>query len=283
MGVSKERAQNSAASSLRGAEKQLRRDALDHPNAPLSLVKQVSALPLFMAFETHPEPLTRWVPLHSVFPGAPTKATDEQVRKTATNLIAATEASSLDALPTLTATVHLPSEWGGEIFGTKDSLELAVYAAMGFTYVPVSINRTHHFIDAHLTLRFPSTSTPARALAKASARITKEMGLKSRTPTPRGPLAQEGALASLWRIHDCLRDFLLEGELVKDEASRQYTATIKASSLFPWLADERLDAIGEAFTTAYPRQARHGKVPSVDASEKKRRERTLPPSITSED
>ena len=283
MGASKERAQNSATSSLKGARKRIKRDHLDQSNAPLTLTRQASALPMFMAFETHPEPLVRWVHIDSVFPGTALRTTGDQVRETAVSLIETTEASTLDALPPLAATFHLPSEWGGEIFGTKDATALAAYAAMDFVYVPVEITRSHHFIDATLDLRFPATDAPSLSLKGISVRVAKETGLGPWKPFARSAERQERALASLWRIHDCLRDFLLEGELVKDEATRRYTATIKSTSLFPWLADERLDIIGEAFTTAHPHQARHGKVPSVTGDEGRRRKHTLPPSISSED
>lgn len=283
MGVSKERAQNSIASSLKSAAKHLRRDVLCPPNAPLPLAKQASSLPMFLSFKNLPEPLTRWVPISSVFPSTETRATDDQVRTTATRLIETTS-HDLDSLPSLTITLHLPSEWGGEIFGTNDTEALAAYAAMDFAYVPVKITRSHRFIDANLRLRFPATSTPAARLKVASFRLAENLGLKG-LEYKNLPflMRQEQEVATLWRIHDCLRDFLLEGELIRNDALRQFTATIKGESLFPWLADDRMDVFGKAFHQAHPRQARHGTVPTTPEGLEGARRATLPPSISSDD
>lgn len=283
MGASKERAQNSAASSLKGAAKCLRQEVLRTPNAPLPLAQQASALPMFLSFKTLPEPLTRWVPTSSVFPSTEARATDDQVRATATRLIE-TASNDLDALPPLTITLHLPSEWGGEVFGTKDTEALAVYAAMDFAYVPVKIARSHRFIDANLRLPFPVISTPAARLKITSSRIAESLGLGGLEHKSLPFLVrQERAVANLWRIHDCLRDFLLEGELIRDDALRQFTATIKGDSLFPWLADDRLEVLGTAFRLAHPRQARHGTIPTTPEGLEVVRRGTLPPSISSDD
>lgn len=283
MGVSKERAQNSAASSLKGATKRLQGQTLATPNDPLPIAKDGTSLPMFLTYETHDEPLTRWVPIRSVFPGPTPSTTDDAVREAAKTLVK-TASNSLDSLPHLKTTFHLPSEWGGEIFGTRDTRTLAAYAAMDFAYVPVTVKRTHHFIDSTLTLPFPEVPTPYAHLRITSARIAEDMGLKGfgmrRIPVLE---RQPQAVAALWRIHDCLRDFLLEGELVRDDARRQFTATIKGESLFPWLADDRMKVLGEAFRRAYPRQARHGTIPSAPEGSEVVRRSTLPPSVSSED
>lgn len=282
MGVSRERAQNSAASSLKSATKRLRSQELAAPNTPLPLAQEAASLPMFLTHETHPEPVMRWVRTSTVFPSSDLRASDEQVRETATAFIDAAS-GDLDALPPLAAQFHLPSEWGGEIFGTKDTRALAAYAAMDFPYVPVQVRRTHHFIDANLTLPFPSLSTPAARLKITSARIAESMGLKGlESRALPFLLNQEEAVGTLWRIHDCLRDFLLEGELIRDDNARRFTATIKSDSLFPWLADDRMEVLGTAFRIAHPRQARHGTVPSTPKGMEVVRRGTLPPSISSE-
>lgn len=277
MSVSKERAQNSAASSLKRANKRLRGQSLTAPNAPLPLARQAASLTAFMTAETLDEPLVRWVPASTVFPDTELRATDDQVRKTATDLIE-TGSDDLDALPPLAAAFHLPSEWGGEIFGTSDGQTFAAYAAMDFAYVPVKVTHTHHFTDATLRLPFPIISTPIAQLSV----ITEAMGRKGFLRVLPSLARREAEADTLWRIHDCLRDFLLEGELVRDDAQKRFTATIKSDSLFPWLADSRMDIIGSAFRLAYPRQARHGTAPSRPEGSGVSRRATLPPSISSE-
>lgn len=282
MGGSNEvRAVRSAESSLKGAAKRVRRDDLDRPNAPLSLWTEARGLPMFMAVEHLSEPQNRWVPTRTVFPGQD-RISDDQVRETAASLISTARASGVESLPPLTATFHLGSEWGGEVFGTKDARALAAYAAMGFTHVPVTVASTHRFIDARLHLPFPSITSPTSRLRMTSARMAQNMGLKSQKAFP-FEVRQDRALASLWRVHDCLRDFLLEGELIRDDAAKHFTATIKGTSLFPWLMDERLDVIRQAFTTAHPHQARHARVPSIPEGEEWTRRTSLPPSISSDE
>lgn len=280
-GVSQNRALRSAESALKGAAKKVRRDDLDRPNDPLPLWSEARGLPMFMAIEHLEEPQERWVTIQSVFPDQ-NRITDDQVRETSASLIKIATTSGIDALPSLTALFHLGSEWGGEIFGTKDIKALAAYTAMGFTHVPVTVASTHHFIDANLRLPFPTITSPTSRLRMTSARVAQSMGLKSQKTFP-FEVRQDRALASLWRIHDCLRDFLLEGELVRDDAARHFTATIKATSLFPWLMDDRLDVIRQAFTVAHPHQARHARVPSTPEGEEWTRRSSLPPSISSDE
>lgn len=282
MGASKERALSGAASALKRAENKVEHHDLDRPNDPLALRREASTLTAFMTVERLKGPQNRWVPTRSVFPAKNSTLRDEQVRSTAKDLIKTANTSGAEALPALDANFHLGSEWGGEIFGVSDARALAAYAAIGFPFVPVTVSSTHHFIDASLSVVFPGVTAPTTRLRRASVRVAQNMGLKSRETFPFAKTRQEHVTDSLWRIHDCLRDFLLEGELIRDDAAKRFTASIKATSLFPWLIDDRLDIIGEAFTVAYPNQARHGKVPSTPKGEEWTRGRTLPPSISSE-
>lgn len=282
MGASMKRALNSATSALKKAEGRLKGDPLDAPNKPLPLRTKATGLTQFLASETQPDTPTRWVPLRSVFPAQAGCATDAQVRSTARDLIKTSTAGGPESLPAVAADFHLGIEWGGEIFGAKspdDARALAAYAAMGLPFVPVAVAATYQFIDAQLSLPFPAVKSPVSRMRRASSRLSQSLGLKTRETKTR----QGQATENLWRIHDCLRDFLLEGELVRDDSLQRFTATIKSTSLFPWLFDDRLAVIGEAFAIAYPNQTRHGKVPTPPRTEVQDRAQCLPPSISSED
>lgn len=278
-GPSRERALRSAASALKGAAKKIKAD-LSAPNEPLPLGDDAASLPMFLKAKTLPEPQERWTALSTVFP-EPTSITpaDEAVRARASALIATAEAQGPESLPPLEASFHLGSDWGGEVFGTRDREALAAYAAMGFSHVPIRVATSHHFIDMRLTIPFPSPSVVQRNavsawVVNAWRERTNRQGVKSRA---------EREAETLWRIHDCLRDYLLEGELVRDDARKQFIATIKHDSLFPWLVDERMDVFETAFRAAHPHQARHGTVPTVPEGSRKVRRETLPPSISSDD
>lgn len=285
MGVSEGRAVRSAESALSGASKRLRREDLTQSNNPTSLLSAVRRLPTFLGREQGAEvPYTRWIATSAVFPAPHSRVlSGEAIRAEGERILADVE--SAHDLPPLHANAVINAEWGGSIIETRDRLALAVYAAVGLRHVPVKITAPpHRFIDANLTIPFPPPPPALANLRISSARIANDLGLRGRG---RGPIPfvarQDEATSALWRVHDCLRDFLLEGELIRDDERRQFTLKVSGESLFPWLMDERLAGIGDAFRVAHPNQSRHGRVPTVPKGEELVRRGTLPPSISSDD